>query len=316
MVKYPNLIFKTPRNFTDKNLSSFLYSIQDAFCKRYPKDQLVILDVNDTATIDVTCILVLYKFMEYAAFHKLFYTPCIKIDDNCRVQNRLEEYGFDDLFRFVIYNYSSEHSKEYRNLKTKSGENFIIAPKPLLRSEGYTKKDIEEKYYKQIAEYFQFDQRVVVMIFTCLSEVIINFMEHATADKRSIIVALGDKKGIKIACADNGDGIVSTMRSLEKYSKIKDNKSVLKLALQKHVTSKEGTPFHMGCGLWIIDEIVTKSNGQLYIYSEGVKYSNIGGIKKWEDCGNWKGTIISINLTFENPIVPKDIMTIDNEIFK
>ena len=70
------------------------------------------------------------------------------------------------------------------------------------------------------------------------------------------------------------------MRQCEKYKGIKSNEKILQLALQKHVTSKEGTPFHMGCGLWIIDEIVTKSGGNLYIYSEGVKYANLKGVKK------------------------------------
>ena len=315
MGKYPNIVFKTPRNFTDKNIASFLYDIQDIFKKKYHKDQLIMLDVNNTATIDVTAILVLYKFMEYSAIHKLFYSPYIKIDGSY-LQDKLSQFGFNDLFYFIINNYDNRHNKEYKNLKTKTDEDFIIAPKPLLRNNADPKKEIEEKYYKQIEQYYNFNQKVVTMIFTCLSEAIINFMAHATLDNRSIIVAMGNKNCIKIACADNGDGIISTMRQCEKYKGIKSNEKILQLALQKHVTSKEGTPFHMGCGLWIIDEIVTKSGGNLYIYSEGVKYANLKGVKKIEKCAYWKGTIISINLTFDKAITPNDIMQIDNEIFK
>ena len=314
MVKYPKLIFKTPRNFTDKNIDSFLYEIQDIFLKSYHKDQLIILELNKTTTIDICAILVLYKFMEYTAIHKLFYSPFVNIDGSY-IQNKLYQYGFNDLFKFIINNFDNKSNKEYRNLKTKTEEDFIIAPKPLLRHSEDAKKDIEEKYYKKIESYYNFDRRVVTMIFTCISEAIINFMAHATSDSRSILVAMGNKSSIKIACVDNGDGIITTMRRCEKYKNIKLSSKIMHLALQKHITSKDGTPYHMGCGLWIIDEIVTKSRGHLYIYSEGVKYSNISGKKKFEECAKWKGTIISIGLLFENTVTPEDIMRIDNDIF-
>lgn len=142
------------------------------------------------------------------------------------------------------------------------------------------------------------------MVFQCLSEVVINFWEHAIDDTKSILVAEGSKDYVKIACADTGKGIISTLGpTLEKgYSKV----DILLKSLEKEVTSKQNTD-HMGCGLWIIDELVAKAKGKLYIYSEGVYYKREFGDRMASVCSYWKGTIIYIFLPLSSPATIADL---------
>lgn len=165
-----------------------------------------------------------------------------------------------------------------------------------------------------IKEYYDFSPKVVEMIFGCFSEMLLNFWEHAITDTRSIIVAEGDKHGINIVCADTGDGIISTLSNLSKYKNKRQN-ALLRLAFNKNITSKEHDPNHMGCGLWIIDQTVSLSNGEMWVFSEGWCYHNNNGKKDVIETGYWKGTIIAVYLPTKNPITMNDIMNIDDFLF-
>lgn len=105
-----------------------------------------------------------------------------------------------------------------------------------------------------------------------------NFWEHAVNDTKSIIVASGNKVKVEIACADTGNGVISTLSPTLVHQISKEE--VLVKSLEKGITSKKMTN-HMGYGLWILNEIVTATKGRLHLYSEGAYvFNDFGKIKK------------------------------------
>lgn len=142
---------------------------------------------------------------------------------------------------------------EYKKLNIKIQESFIIAPQPLLRNDSYSNDVLIERFLPKINEYYSFNERVVSMIFQCLSEILLNFWEHAIEDTKSILVADGNKTSIEIACADTGNGIISTLEQSNPSKNTSKEKLILS-ALEKGITSKKDTD-HMGYGLWILNQI-------------------------------------------------------------
>lgn len=71
----------------------------------------------------------------------------------------------------------------------------------------------------------------------------------------------------------------------------------------------------MGYGLWILNQIATKTKGRLHIYSEGAFYKNDFGKEIAQKCGYWKGTIIYLSLPLKKPITLTDIENHDNKKF-
>jgi signal transduction histidine kinase len=143
------------------------------------------------------------------------------------------------------------------------------------------------------------------MILLVFSEILLNFWEHAIEDTESIIVAHGNSQNIEIACADTGNGIISTLGG----SMISENfrpEQILLESLKRGVTSKKMTN-HMGYGLWILDQITTMVKGRLHIYSQGAYYYNEYGSKKSGRCGYWQGTIVYISLPLQKPKTLVDI---------
>jgi hypothetical protein len=67
---------------------------------------------------------------------------------------------------------------------------------------------------------------------------------------------------------------------------------------------------HMGYGLWILDEIVTATQGKLHIYSEGAYIFNNHGKKIKGLCSFWQGTIIYLSLPLANPKTLSDIASV------
>ena len=144
------------------------------------------------------------------------------------------------------------------------------------------------------------------MILSCISEILSNFWKHATDDAQSIIMAVGKSDRIEIACVDTGNGIVSTLRNTLS-TRNASNTDILAKALNKGTTSKIDSN-HMGYGLWIIDEIVSKTKSRLHIYSEGCSVKNDYGVRKKGQCGYWKGTIVSLILYLKEPVTYQDIL--------
>jgi hypothetical protein len=145
------------------------------------------------------------------------------------------------------------------------------------------------------------------MILTCVSEILLNFWKHALEDPQSILVAEGTKSKIEIGCADTGNGIISTLKEGKQEFRKLSSRQILQKAIQKNVTSKPNT-FHMGRGLWILDEIATITGGIFHLYSEGVSYKNQNGKKIFSNCGYWKGTIVYLNLPLNKPVAMGDIL--------
>lgn len=304
----------TPVRFTKDRVRGFLYSIQSIFRGQVRQQKNAVLRLSKTKEMDITGMLVLYKLMDYTINHNCFYRPNIVIEETY-IEERLQYYGFKELIVSMINDYDKKlDNKKYKNLKIGGDANFIIAPQALLRDETQSKDRIATKYMPDIKRYYDSDPKVVEMIFGCFSEMLLNFWEHAIADNRSVIVAEGNKEGINIVCADNGDGIISTLSNLPKY-KNKSENAILRLAFAKNITSKERDPNHMGCGLWIIDQTVSRSKGEMWVFSEGWCYHNNQGKKRVIETGYWKGTIISVYLPTATPITMKDIMDIDDGLF-
>lgn len=140
-----------------------------------------------------------------------------------------------------------------------------------------------------------------------MGEISSNFQEHAEIDTRSVIVAKGNKNHFEIACADNGIGIVSSLKGM--YGKIYNKPDYIFLAesIKKGVSSKLSES-HMGCGLWLVNQYVTNSKGYFCIYSENAYLINKKGKIK---CGNspyWKGTIVYLDIPLGNPTVFADVL--------
>ena len=127
-----------------------------------------------------------------------------------------------------------------------------------------------------------------------------NFHEHSNDKTNAILVASGNESNFKIACADTGVGIITSLRpALGREYERKEKFEILQKSLEKEVTSKHNTN-HTGCGLWLIDSFVTGLKGELQIYSEGAYYINHQGKVRRGVCPYWKGTIIYVNLPFNS----------------
>lgn len=291
-----------PKHFTTTSLISFIQDCEEIFSLGNMKEKGFLLDLSKVSQVSMLTVLVIYKLIEYTFMNQCFERPAIKYDNP--IKEALKKYGFTEL----ILTYMADRKAaelEYKRLKVSVGENFIIAPQALLRNDKYSVESLNRNYLPIIEKYYQKSDKMVSMIFLVFSEILLNFWEHAIEDTKSIIVANGNRQNIEIACADTGDGIISTLgRSLTSQSMAPE--SILLKAVEKGVTSKRLSN-HMGYGLWILDEITTRTKGRMHIYSEGAYYYNEFGKKKYGKCGYWQGTIIYLSLPLDNPITLCDI---------
>ena len=236
--------------------------------------------------------------MEYSIKNNCFKNPRLELNDEMKKQ--IKRFGFDNLISDFIR--GNEAKKEYEKLKVEINDEFFIAPIALIRGDDNNKEAIRNKYLPVIENYYP-DNATCTMIFQVFSEILHNFWSHAVRDTLSIIVVHGNRSRIHISCADTGNGIVETLRS--KYLK-KSDEYILEKSIGKGVTSKPNT-YHMGYGLWYVNEIVSKTNGKFEMYSRKGYYRNLGGkIKALKSCF-WQGTIINIELPLNNPKTIADI---------
>lgn len=246
-------------------------------------------------------VLLTYKIIEFSIKHNCFYAPAYLMGKPFR--EAMKKYGFTNLILTYLAD-KGKAEKELSKLKISVQDEFIIAPQALLRNDKYSSEKLNEKYLPEIDRYYSKNKKVVSMIFTCFSEIFLNFWQHAIDDTQSIIVASGNKNQIEIGCADNGKGIITT---LSQAGKEKENRvKTLISAMEKGVTSKDMSN-HMGYGLWIIDEIAKRTKGRFHIYSEGHYYQNEFGKVKYGTCGYWQGTVVYLSLPVSNPITLSDI---------
>jgi hypothetical protein len=271
-------------------------------------DAKILLDkVKKTSLLGI---LLNYKFIEYTYKHNCFEKPEMIVNDY--IKKEWERYGFTSLIHSFVSN-KDLTERTYKNLKVKVEDRFIIAPQALLRSKDYSDKFLKSEFLPKIEDYYCDNDKVVSMVFLCLSEILLNFWEHAVDDTNSILVAEGNTQHIEIGCADTGNGIITTLNRVFENSSI-DRPATLKKAVEKFVTSKKMTN-HMGYGLWILNQITTKTKGRFHLYSEGAYFMNEFGKEFSGKCGFWKGTIIYLSLPLNNPVTLADIENHDNKKF-
>lgn len=260
------------------------------------KDQVIC--VKNVQEANIFGLLIIYKVIEFAVNNGCFNGG--KLRYNNYMQKMWEQYNFFDLMNaFFVENFEEKNiSKEIKGLDVQSRNNCIIAPQPLLRDDVYSDQYLKTKFLPKIREYYKESDKAILMILTCFSEIVLNFWEHAKEDNKSIMIADGNKNTIEIACADTGDGIISTLSN--SFSKDTKKEDILEKALEKKITSKRLTN-HMGFGLFVINEIVKAVNGKLALFSEGYYYEYNGGKIIKGRCGYWKGTIIYLSLPLKTP---------------
>jgi hypothetical protein len=302
--------FDFPKVLKPNNIVELLNSLEKAFKMEeqlVPDAKINLTKVKKTSLLGV---LLNYKFIEYTYKNNCFKKPEMIVNEY--VKKQWERYGFTKLIHSFVSN-KDLTEKNYKNLKVKVDERFIIAPQALLRSKDYSDRFMKSEFLPKIEDYYKKNDKVVSMIFLCLSEILLNFWEHAVDDTNSILVAEGNDNHIEIACADTGNGIITTLNKIFENSSI-DRAETLKKSVEKYVTSKKMTN-HMGYGLWILNQITTKTKGRFHIYSEGAYFKNDFGKEIADKCGYWKGTIIYLSLPLNNPVTLTDIENHDSKKF-
>jgi hypothetical protein len=260
------------------------------------------MDVSNVKEVSIVGLLLLYKFLDFTFQNHCFKKPDLITSE--LMEDAWEKYQFTQLIKRYMSN-KDITEPAYRDFKVTSNESFIIAPQPLLRSDVYSKDTLRNDFLPQLNGYYGNNEKVVLMIFTCLSEILLNFWEHAVYDNRSIILADGNSRNIEIACADTGDGLITTLKRNERYKQLRDD-LILRKIIAKGVTSKEKTN-HMGYGLWIINEIATLVKGKFYLFSQGYYLKNDFGKISEGKCSYWQGTIVYLNLPLLKPFTFCDL---------
>jgi hypothetical protein len=282
---------------TDKFLSDceFIFSLVG----KYKPDALV--NLSNIKSINLINVLIIYKVLSFAGENRCLINSRLRINDYIMVE--FIKYGLYPLLLSYVENAKGVDA-QYKHLFVRQGADFIIAPQALLRNDSYSHETIRNIYLPAIEKYYSSNPKVALMILTCLSEILLNFWEHAVDDDKTVIMAYGTRDRIEIACADNGKGILSTLS--DAYPSIKNKKSLLMSCLKKGITSKKSSN-HMGFGLWLVNEIAVRTGGRLHIFSEGGHIHSEHSRIKYTESGNWKGAIIYLDIPLNNPITISDI---------
>lgn len=296
-------IIRIPKSLNVNSTSEVLTEFKDVFSYENQRRTGYVLDLSKIKKINVLGMLIVYKIIEYSVEKKCFLNPEIHYEE--LIEEKWAEYQFLPLINSYIREVDS--SQKFKKLEIQLTDKFILAPQPLLRENDFTDKYLKNKFLPKIKQYYSGQEKVISMIFTCFSEILLNFWEHAVDDTKSIMMADGNKDYMEIACSDTGNGIITTLKKNPKYKNLSDEK-LISQSINKNVTSKENT-YHMGFGLWIIDQIVREIKGRFHLFSEGVHYSNEYGKIKTKKTGYWKGTIVYIALPLNNA---KSLCDIDN----
>ena len=298
-----------PSRLTRGNIVELVGALNFFFESAGLKIRDVFLYFDRVNKVDVLGILVLYKFLEYSVMHSCFENPTFNLTYNKYLDNEIGKFGFSDLIAALMNNKAKEHY--YKNLDTQVTEDFILAPIAILR--GIDMRAQKKKAQKEIAKYYG-DNDTTAMILQVFSEIFQNYLSHAETDNRSIVVMHGDKQKIAFACADNGVGILKSMKANPRYSSLKVE-VMLKKSLKRGVTSKEGTN-HLGYGLFYINEVVSRLGGQLIIYTDHYFLYNRAGRTSITRLHKWHGTIIYVTIPLHQAITIDDIETETNNDIK
>lgn len=297
-------IITIPKECTQYSLKILLERISIVFSWEKKRVNDVIFDLSEIAKVDFVVLLLIYKTIEFCVEHK-----CIggdsKIRHNDYVKKKLSEFGFWNLLNDYLQN---PKNVDYTDLDILLTDKLFIAPFPLLREVNYENR-IRNSFLPQIENYYKGYDNISSVVFQCFSEMLLNFWEHAVSDTKSIMIAKGTRDYVEIACADTGNGIISTLAPVLHPGISKEE--VLLKSLEKGVTSKKDT-YHMGYGLWLINQVVSKSKGRLILISEGYCVTNTSGEIKVENMPFWKGTIVYVFLGFSSLVSIAKILEKEN----
>lgn len=291
-MKY-NKIFKTPEIITHQYLTSFLTEVEPLFRMNGARMRGVLFDTTNTKRIDILGLLLLYKFFEYSIQKSCLQNPECTLHSCKNLLREIDRSGFKPM----IQQFLNDKIPEDYSMAYKESDGVFIAPMTLNR--GQSRETTEVSYRSKISEYYSYNKKISFVILQCLGEIASNFSEHAVADTKSILVASGNRSYFEIACADNGEGIVSTLGPVMDKHNL-EGFSIIQHALCRGVSSKLDSG-HMGCGLWLIDKFVEATKGELCIYSEGgYVYKRTKRVDKGKS-PYWKGTIIYLRIPLEKP---------------
>lgn len=258
------------------------------------------LDFSDVKEVDLVGVLILYKFLSYGIVHNCFDSPTLyNFSNNQVLQDRVRYFGFKNLFDELRRNVSSD--KEHQRLRVNIEDNFIIAPMSLLERSEISAEYLDKEYTPKIEDYYK-DKSVSSMILSVFSEIFLNFWAHS-GDEKSIIVAHGNRDYVEIVCADSGIGVVESI--INSYPDCNRSEAI-STALKKGVTSKRNTN-HMGYGLWLVNEIVSKNGGRFKLRSCEYCVDNIAGKMSYSKGPWWIGSIVYVKLSVSKPINIDDV---------
>ena len=291
MTRFSKTYF-TPEKFTAQNAKDFLQNIEEVFSLVSVQKRGVFFDVSRTTKdIDILGQLLIYKFLDFTAKKQCFFNPITNLKENKKVSEEMKRIGFKKL---VDENFKTKDPIDNQPTYSQTTD-FFIAPIVLERTQN---SSITNNTELKIIDYYK-NPIISTGILHCIGEISSNFQEHAVSDTKSVLVARGNKKQIEIACADNGDGIISTLMPILNGNYRNHKYDVIGKSIEINVTSK-AKDGHMGCGLWLVNQYVTATNGILCIYSQDGYLINRGGKIKCGKSPFWKGTIIYLKMPVTN----------------
>ena len=304
MISNPHLTL--PKRLVINSLFDIISRVNFIFNLDEKKEPDFFLNVSKVKSVDIIGILILYKFIEYAVVKSCFSNPMTNYNHKShKIDQFVKHYGFEEYFNAYIK--KKDLNKALNKLDIETKEGFIIAPQVLTRGNIQSKKNFDIKFKKELLSFYGLElNNFIQAILQCAVEISSNFYSHAKSDTKSIILAKGSKGSVEIACADTGDGLLETLKDIDKYSNTPSKKLIVE-AFKKNVTSKPNSN-HMGYGLWFLKEIIKRYNGYLDIYSSKTNYSCKFGRERVIDSPNWKGTIVYINIPVKNGIDIADII--------
>ena len=206
-------IIYLPSRIDRNNIPEIISKLEYIFQSSGKEIPNIFLNFNNVKVIDITGVLVLYKFLEFSVTHCCFKNPLFNLTQNVILEDKIEKYGFSTLITKLMDNKTKE--QYYKNLSTQVTADFILAPVAMIKGDDSTTQ--KENALKQIVNYYG-NNDISTMILQIFSEIFQNFISHAEKDTLSVIVVQGNKNKIEFACADNGIGIINSLKENQRYS--------------------------------------------------------------------------------------------------
>jgi anti-sigma regulatory factor (Ser/Thr protein kinase) len=286
-----------PKFFGIKKIEDFLSLAEFIFELENKQQKGFVLDLSRMKSISLIGQLLLYKFISYTAEKNCFYKPEICINKE-QIQV-FEKYGFYEIIKAYIYTPQKREQiiKSYKKIKFIHEDGLLIAPQRLLRIENEMKDELENKLFSSLNSFYS-NSDAYTITSVCMGELLSNFWSHATKDSGTVMVAYCKKNYFEVCFADNGNGIISTLRDSSNSYKSFSDTDILKKSIEKGITSK---PFsnHMGLGLFLIQNICKYNEGEMRIISEGCSLEIRNRRENLKKISFWRGTIVYLKLNLD-----------------